>query len=63
MQSLNEKNVYMGKHLFPSWHNPNWRLISSPPHFFMVTPGSVWPIVYIVRLTAVSLLFDIGFQG
>ena len=29
----------------------------------MVTPPSVWPIVHIVRLTAVSLLFDNGFQG
>ena len=42
---------------------PTWLLISSPPHFFMVTPRSVWPVVHIVRLTAVSLLFDIGFQG
>ena len=58
-----KKRKYGGKHLFPSWHNPNRRLISSPPHFFMVTPGSVRPIVYIVRLTAVLLLFDIGFQG
>ena len=31
--------------------------------FFMVTPRSVWPVVHIVRLTAVSLLFDIGFLG
>ena len=29
----------------------------------MATPRSVWPIVHIARLTAVSLLFNIGFQG
>ena len=42
---------------------PNWLLISSPPHVFMVTPRSVWPIMHIVRLTAVSLLLDVGFHG
>ena len=54
----------MGKRLFPSWHHFQIGFLFRSHHtFFMVTPRSVWSIVHIVRLTAVSLLFDIGFQG
>ena len=54
----------MEEHLFPSWHHFQIGFLFRPQHtFFMVTPRSVWPIVHIVRLTAVSLLFDIVFQG
>ena len=65
IQSLNEESIPdMGKHLFPGWHHFQIGFLFRPHHtFFMVTPRSVWPIVHIVRLTAVSLLFDIGFQG
>ena len=62
--SIERKN-HMGKHLFPSWHHFQIGFLFRPHHTScMVTPRSAWPIVHIVvRLTAVSLLFDIGFQG
>ena len=42
MQSLNEKNIYMGKCLFPSWHHFQIGFLFRPHHtFFMVTPRSV----------------------
>ena len=59
-----ERKKHMGKHLFPSWHHfqIQFGFLFRPHHtFFMVTPRSVWPIV--VRLLAVSMLFDIGFHG
>ena len=65
MQSLNEKT-------YQEWENICFQvgIISKLASYFVpttlfsiVTPRSVWPIVRIVRLTAVSLLFDIGFQG
>ena len=65
MQSLNEKNTPgVGKHLVPSGYHFQIDFLFRLHHTFsMPTPRSVWPIVHIVRLTAVSLLFDIGFQG
>ena len=57
-----ERKKHMGKHLFPSWHHFQIGFLFRPDHtFIMVTPRSVWPIVHIVRLTAVSLPFDVGF--
>ena len=54
----------MGKHLVPSWHNFQVGFLFRPHHtFFMVTPRSVGPIVHIVRLSVVSYLSDIIFQG
>ena len=46
---LERKRRIYGKTCISKWASfVNWLLISSPPHFFMVTPRSVWPIV--VRL-------------
>ena len=60
-----EQRNHMGKHVYPRWHNFKIGFLFSPHHnFFIVTPRSVWPVVvHIVRLTAVPLPFDIGFQG
>ena len=42
-------HIYMGKHIFPSWHRFQIGILFRPHHtFFMVIPRSVWPIV--VRL-------------
>ena len=59
-----KRKKHTGKPLFPSWHHFQIGFLFRPHRtFFMVTPRSIRTIVRIVRLTAVSLLFDIGFQG
>ena len=50
-----ERKKHMGKHLFP-----NWILMSSPTHFFHCHTSK--RLAYCLT-TAVSLLFDVGFDG
>ena len=60
MQSLNEKNIWENIYFQFGDISKFWRLISSPPHFFL---GHTSKRLAYCRTTAASLLFDIRFHG